>query len=193
MSCPIFHPIHSSSRSGYRSRGSDIEELSIMTTTIRRSKRVVEIKRTIVGKHSGHGDNMPSLGRSLQPFTMGLVVLVLGCVYLTVPSLVFSSWRQRNLDSIEVWDGVLGDNIMEELRHEFFLRSQERGPDKRELTVAFPWPTSPSDLGRRNRIEQILSDIITQLYQQEENIGESKPRFVVEYWDRQNWISVYVI
>ena len=165
------------------------------TTTIRRSKKVVEIKRTTsVGRHSGHhGDDIPSLmGRSLQPFMMGLLVLVLGCAYLTVPSLVFYSWRQRSLDSIEVWDGVISEQGMEELRQAFVQLSQNQDLEKRQIAVTFPWPTPPSDLIRRHRIEQILSDIITQLYPQEENDGETKSRFIVEYWDRQDWISVYV-
>ena len=157
------------------------------TTTIRRTRKVVAINHT--DKATSQKNEQSQGSSSLIQSLFILVVLVaLACGYQAGPSLLVAQWRQRS-ECIHVWDNVLSQNIMEELRQALIVRAEERGNEKHEQTVIFPWPTPATELARRHRIEQILSDIMTQLHPQEA-ADTSKPAFWVEFWDRQHWMSV---
>ncbi|KAL7571494.1 hypothetical protein ACA910_020914 [Epithemia clementina (nom. ined.)] len=169
-----------------------------MGTTIRR--KVVSVKQRTVGQSSSSGSSgkAVTLGRSLS-FLESVILLVssllLICSYLCGPSLLVMHWRRMNQEQssannpkIQVWDSVLSEESMEELRQAFLKRVEERGPEKRAVTVTFPWPTAPSELARRHRVEQMLSDIMDQLHP--EHASGTEPRFLVEYWERQSWMLI---
>jgi hypothetical protein len=121
-----------------------------------------------------------------------LATLVVGVslIYLLGPSFVSTIlWEKPKTLPIHVWDNVLSNEAMAELHRACLDRRLKRGSEASE-SVRFPWPTP--DIHRRNAVEQVLSSILDELHSTHTttSTSEEEPVFFVEYWDRQEWMSI---